>query len=119
MAATQKKSTAKSAGSRSAKGRSASAHASSGGSRRSAQSGRRPVRREVGGAVLLLAALIALVSCFSSDGWLIDLIPKVGKGLLGPGFYLMIPALCAAAWVQLTHRGQPVAARTACALVTP
>ena len=118
MATTQKKSTAKSGGSRSSGSRS-TASRSSGGGKRSAKAGRRPVRREIGGVALLLAALVVLVSHFSSDGWLIDLIPKVGKGLLGPGFYLAVPALCAAAWVQLTHRGQPVALRTACALVTP
>ena len=115
MATTPKKSTAKKSTGRSAgtRGGSARSRASSG------RSAKRPVRREVGGVALLLAALIVLVSCFSSDGWLIDLIPKVGKGLLGPGFYLAVPALCAAAWVQLTHRGQPVALRTGCALVVP
>lgn len=107
MATTPKKSTAKKSAGRSAgtRGGSAKSRASSG------RSAKRPVRREVGGVALLLAALIVLVSCFSSDGWLIDLIPKVGKGLLGPGFYLAVPALCVAAWVQLTHRGQPVALR--------
>ena len=118
MATTQKKSTAKSGGSRSSGSRS-TASRSSGGGKRSAKAGRRPVRREIGGVALLLAALVVLVSHFSSDGWLIDLIPKVGKGLLGPGFYLAVPALCVAAWVQLTHRGQPVALRTGCALVAP
>ena len=115
MATTPKKSTAKKSAGRSAgtRGGSAKSRASSG------RSAKRPVRREVGGVALLLAALIVLVSCFSSDGWLIDLIPKVGKGLLGPGFYLAVPALCVAAWVQLTHRGQPVALRTGCALVAP
>ncbi len=88
-------------------------------SRASAKNAKRPIRREVGGMVMLLLALIVLVSCFTGDGWLINLIPKACKGLFGVGYYLMVPALMAAAWVLLTHRGRPVALRTACALLTP
>ena len=62
---------------------------------------------------MLLLALIVLVSYFTGDGWLIDLIPKACKGLFGVGYYLMVPALLAAAWVLITHRGQPVALRMA------
>ena len=83
------------------------------------RSAKQPVRREVGGIVALLLALIVLVSYFTGDGWLIELIPKFLKGLYGIGFYLMAPALAAAAWVLLTHRGRPVALRTACALLVP
>ncbi len=88
-------------------------------SRASAKNAKRPIRREAGGMVMLLLALIVLVSYFTGDGWLIDLIPKACKGLFGVGYYLMVPALLAAAWVLITHRGQPVALRTACALLTP
>ena len=73
----------------------------------------------MGGVALLLAALIVLVSYFTGDGWLIELIPRFFKGLFGVGYYLMVPALAAAAWVLLTHRGRPVALRTACTLLTP
>lgn len=69
--------------------------------------------------VLLLAALIVLVSFFTGDGWLINLLPKTFKGLFGIGYYLMVPALAAAAWALLTHRGRPVALRVACALLAP
>ena len=68
---------------------------------------------------LLLAALIVLVSFFTGDGWLINLLPKTFKGLFGIGYYLMVPALAAAAWALLTHRGRPVALRVACALLAP
>ena len=88
-------------------------------SRASAKSAKRPVRREVGGVAMLLLALIVLVSYFTGDGWLINLIPKACKGLFGVGYYIAVPALLAAAWVLLTHRGRPVALRTACALLTP
>ena len=87
--------------------------------RTSAKNAKRPIRREVGGMVMLLLALIVLVSCFTGDGWLINLIPRALKGLTGVGYYLTLPALWAAAWVLLTHRGRPVALRTACALLTP
>ena len=88
-------------------------------SRASAKGAKRPVRREVGGVAMLLLALIVLVSYFTGDGWLINLIPKACKGLFGVGYYIAVPALLAAAWVLLTHRGRPVALRTACALLTP
>ena len=81
-------------------------------SRASAKNAKRPIRREVGGMVMLLLALIVLVSYFTGDGWLINLIPRACKGLFGVGYYLMVPALMAAAWVLITHRGQPVALRT-------
>ncbi len=88
-------------------------------SRASAKNAKRPIRREVGGMVMLLLALIVLVSYFTGDGWLINLIPRACKGLFGVGYYLMVPALMAAAWVLIGHRGRPVALRTACALLTP
>ena len=119
MATTQKKTTSR-GGSRS----SASRGGSRAGTRSRAASAKKntkqlPVRREMGGLALLLAALIVLVSYFTGEGWLIDRIPKICKGLFGVGYYLMVPALLAAAWVLLTHRGRPVALRVACALLMP
>ncbi len=120
MATTQKKSTS------GARGGSRSAGSRSGGSRTAPKSraaakapAKRPVRREVTGLILLLVALCVLVSYFTGEGWLIDLIPKLLKGLFGIGYYLAVPALVAAAWVMFTHRGRPVALRTACALLVP
>ncbi|MDE7245201.1 MAG: DNA translocase FtsK [Oscillospiraceae bacterium] len=78
-----------------------------------------PVRREVTGIVFLLAALCVLVSYFTSDGWLIARIPNVLKGMFGPGFYLVVPVLLCAAWVQINHNCRPVALRTACILLVP
>ena len=116
MATTQKRTTS---GGKS--GRSGSRSGSGSKSRTSAAKNKKqlPIRREIGGVALLLAALIVLVSYFTGDGWLIDLIPKVFKGLFGVGYYLMVPALAAAAWVLLTHRGRPVTLRVAGALLTP
>ena len=47
---------------------------------------------EVGGVAMLLLALIVLVSYFTGDGWLINLIPKACKGLFGVGYYIAVPA---------------------------
>ncbi len=117
MATTRKKTTSGGRGG----GRSAGTRSRSGSKSRSAaaKNAKRPVRREVGGVVMLLLALIVLVSYFTGDGWLINLIPKACKGLFGVGYYLMVPALLAAAWALLTHRGRPVALRVFCALTAP
>ena len=118
MATTQKKRTS---GTRSGAGRSASG-SKKGGSRAASRSrapARQPIRREVWCIVLLIAGLCVLVSFFTGDGWLINLIPRFLKGLLGVGYYLTVPALWAASWILFHHRGRPVALRTACALLTP
>ena len=130
MAATQKKTTS---GSRSGSAKGSGSHSGSSranGSRSgSARSGsrsrgagkntKRPVRREVTGIVFLVLALCVLVSYFTGDGLLIALLPALFKGLFGFGFYLIAPALAVGAWILLTHKGRPVALRTACALLVP
>jgi len=94
--------------------------AAKGGSSRSKKTPqKRPIRREVGGAVLLVLALFVGVSYFQTEGWFIAFLPRVCKGLLGWGYYLTAPALAAAAVILLTHRGRPVIGRTVCALLTP
>ncbi len=98
----------------SAKGRSAPAKSGKGG-----KNTKRPIRREVTGLVYILLALCVLVSYFTADGWLMVVFPFVLKGLTGFGYYLVAPALAAGAWILLTHKGRPVALRTACALLTP
>ena len=109
------RSSAKSGGkSKSVSGRSGAAKG-----RPSSKSSKRPIRREIWSIVMLFAALVVLFSYFMGDGWLIDLLPKYCKGLFGMGYYLMVPALLMAAWVLWTHRGRPVALRTACALLNP
>ena len=116
MATTRKKTTSNArSGTKTGSSRSGTASRS----RASAKNAKRPIRREVGGMVMLLLALIVLVSYFTGDGWLINLIPRACKGLFGVGYYLMVPAFMAAAWVLIGHRGRPVALRTACALLTP
>ena len=105
---TGKKTTTKKSGSRS-------------GSRgaKSKQPQKRPIRREVGGAVLLVLALCVLVSYCGVQAILLDLLAKLLKGLFGYGYWLAGPAMLLAGGILLTHRGRPVALRTACALLVP
>ena len=105
---TQKKSTTKKGGSRS-------------GSRstKSKQPQKRPIRREVGGAVLLVLALCVLVSYCGVQAILLDLLTRLLKGLFGYGYWLAGPSLLLAGLILLLHRGRPVALRTTCALLLP
>ena len=86
---------------------------------KSKQPQKRPIRREVGGAVLLVLALCVLVSYCGVQAILIDLLAELLKGLLGYGYWLAGPAMLLAGLILLLHRGRPVALRTTCALLLP
>ena len=123
MATTPKKKTAGGgkSGSRSSSARSDARSGKGTGSRSSSRKApaKRPIRREVTGVVFLILALCVFFSYFNQDGWLIVLLPTVLKGLFGFGYFLVAPALAAASWILLTHKGRPVALRTASALLVP
>ena len=108
---TQKKTTAAKKGGASKSG--------SGRSKKPAQPQRRPIRREVGGAVLLVLALCVFVSYFRVSAILIDWLAVLLRGLFGYGYWLAGPALLLAALILLFHHGRPVQLRTACALLLP
>ena len=82
---------------------------------------KRPYRREIGGGICALLALCTLISYFQGEGegWLINLLPALWKGLTGYGYYVWALGLAIAAWILLTHKGRPVALRTTCALMMP
>lgn len=105
---TQKKTTTKKSssrsGSRTAKGK---------------QPQKRPIRREVGGVILLVLALCVLVSYCGVQAILIDLLAKLLKGLFGYGYWLAGPAMLLAGGILLLHPGPPVTLRTTCALLLP
>ena len=88
-------------------------------SSKSRQSQKRPIRREVGGAVLLVLALCAAVSYFGVQAIFIDWLALVLKGLFGYGYWLSCPALLMGALILLLHRGRPVRLRLTCALLLP
>ena len=106
---TQKSGTSKSSASKSGSSR----------SKKSAQPQKRPIRREVGGVVLLVLALFAAVSYFGVSAIFIDWFAALLKGLLGYGYWLAAPAMLLASLILLFHHGRPVQLRTTCALLLP
>ena len=125
MASTQKKTTAPAQKSTSSKGTKTAS--SKGGSRASAstrtkkkaQSQKKPIRREVGGIVLLVLALCTAVSYVGISAIFIDYLAALLKGLFGYGYFLAAPAMVFAGAILLFHHGRPVQLRTTCALLTP
>ena len=112
MATTQKKPAA--GKKQPAKGRSTAASRSGKNTRK-----KRPIRREVGGAICLLLALCTAISYFQSQGWLIRLLPTLLMGLTGYGYYVWAAALLIAGIHLLRHKGRPIALRTTCTLLLP
>ena len=124
---TQKKPTAAKANStsggktsaKSGSSKAAPAKSSSNRSKKPQQPQKRPVRREVGGAVCLLLALCVLVSYFGADAVLLKWSADAFKGLFGWGYWLAALALLEAGLMLVFHRGRPVALRVTCALLQP
>ena len=101
-----------------ARASSARSSASRGGKRKAPQK-KNPIRREIGGGVCLLLALILGVSYFDSEPFLIGKLRALCCGLVGYGYYLAVPALLLAAWILLLHRGRNVVWPLVCALLLP
>ena len=106
---TQKSGTSKSSASKSGSSR----------SKKPAQPQKRPIRREVGGVVLLVLALFAAVSYFGVSAIFIDWFAALLKGLFGYGYWLAAPAMLLASLILLFHHGRPVQLRVTCALLLP
>ncbi len=109
---------------------SSSSRSGSGSGSRSASSGRsassrnrapepRPIRREVGGLICLLLAILSALGYFKVEAIFIDFFCGTAKGLIGYGFYLLPPALLGCAFILGFHRGRPVQARVWCTLLIP
>ncbi len=77
----------------------------------------RPIRREVGGVILIILALCIAVSYFQQEGVLVDLCAKGLRGLCGAGYYFAVPALGFAAYRLIWHKGKPVVWGTTCSLL--
>jgi S-DNA-T family DNA segregation ATPase FtsK/SpoIIIE len=80
---------------------------------------RRPIRRQVGCFGLLFLGLVAFISYFPGDGWLVEAMRTLLRGLSGWGFYLAPFALFGGSAILGFHRGRPVRARVTCALLLP
>ncbi|MGI6497408.1 MAG: DNA translocase FtsK [Oscillospiraceae bacterium] len=87
--------------------------------RPSAQKGNPPIRREVGAVLCLFLAFFSFLGCFHVQALFINFFCNLIRGLLGYGFYLVPLALLFASVILLFHRGRPVRARVACALLLP
>ena len=85
----------------------------------STQPVRRSYAREIGGVICLLLALLTLIGCFNTDGWLIKAGCGLIKGLLGWGFYMFPLSLTASGVILLSHRGKPVRLRITAVMLMP
>jgi S-DNA-T family DNA segregation ATPase FtsK/SpoIIIE len=80
---------------------------------------KKPVRREVTGAVLAFLGLLSFIAYFGVDAIFISGLRKLIGGLVGWGFYIFPPVMFIAAYIMLAHHGRPVAFRLTSALLLP
>ena len=96
-----------------------SSRSSGGGKRTAKKQQKRPIRREVTGAILLVLALCIAFSYFQSGAWLLDQPARLCRSLFGWGYYLVAPALLLGSYILLFHRGRNVASCLTGALLMP
>ena len=77
-----------------------------------------PMRREVGGIVCLLLAIVVIAGFITHDG-IIGKFANIIKGLFGVGSYILVPALLIASWILIFHHGKPVTFRLVSSLLLP
>ena len=82
------------------------------------QPAKNPVRREIGGMVCIVLALLCFIGYFDVDA-LFFLITDGMKGLIGYGYQILPPCLIWVGYVLLTHRGRPVRLRMTAVLLLP
>ena len=88
---------------------SSSSRSAGGGKRTAKKQQKRPIRREVAGAIFLVLALCIAFSYFQSGAWLLDQPARLCRSLFGWGYYLVAPALLLCSYILLFHRGRNVA----------
>ncbi len=96
-----------------------SSRSSSGGKRTAKKNQKRPIRREVAGAIFLVLALCIAFSYFQSGAWLLDQPAKLCRSLFGWGYYLVAPVMFLCSYILLFHRGRNVASCLTGALLMP
>ena len=102
------------------KKKTASSSRSSGSGKRTAKKQqKRPIRREVAGAIFLVLALCIAFSYFQSGAWLLDQPARLCRSLFGWGYYLVAPALLLGSYILLFHRGRNVTSCLTGALLMP
>ncbi len=98
---------------------SSSSRSSGSGKRTAKKNQKRPIRREVAGAIFLVLALCIAFSYFQSGAWLLDQPARLCRSLFGWGYYLVAPALLLCSYILLFHRGRNVASCLTGALLLP
>lgn len=96
-----------------------SSRSSSSGKRTAKKDQKRPIRREVTGAIFLVLALCIAFSYFQSGAWLLDQPAKLCRSLFGWGYYLVAPVMFLCSYILLFHRGRNVASCLTGALLMP
>lgn len=96
-----------------------SSRSSSSGKRTAKKNQKRPIRREVAGAIFLVLALCIAFSYFQSGAWLLDQPAKLCRSLFGWGYYLVAPVMFLCSYILLFHRGRNVASCLTGALLMP
>ena len=96
-----------------------SSRSSGGGKRTAKKQQKRPIRREVAGAIFLVLALCIAFSYFQSGAWLLDQPARLCRSLFGWGYYLVAPVLLLGSYILLFHRGRNVASCLTGALLMP
>ena len=96
-----------------------SSRSSGGGKRTAKKQQKRPIRREVTGAIFLVLALCIAFSYFQSGAWLLDQPARLCRSLFGWGYYLVAPVLLLGSYILLFHRGRNVASCLTGALLMP
>ena len=79
----------------------------------------KPIRREVGAACCLVAAVFTLLGCFSREGVFIFFMRRFFGGLFGWGFYFVPLSFLLAAVILFLHHGRPIKLRVTSALLLP
>ena len=119
MASVQKKTGSRGGSSRPVGGKKRAGQSGARGKKAQHPPARRPVRREVGGAVCLLLAFFGAIGYFGVQALFIDLFRGLLQGLFGYGYYLAPPILLLSAYILIFHRGRPVRLRLVSALSVP
>lgn len=78
-----------------------------------------PVRREMAAVVFLFLAIFVGISYFKNEGAFILFFSNLIKGLIGWGYWLVVPMFLVVSFALFFHGGRPVTLRVSCALLLP
>lgn len=112
------KSTSKSASNKQSGSKAAAKSTSSRGQATVYEPEKKPIRREIGGGVCVVLALLCFIGYFEVDA-LFFVATDALKGLIGYGYQILPLCLLWVGYVLLTHRGRPVRLRMTAILLLP